>query len=134
MSDYSFISDDFRLIRSKDAGPFMLTIDLFFADSATRERYLASGLFDAAAIGELYGVDAAEVTRYDLADIDAVKISFPRPVASGEWGDTDITGGQQYSLLVDAIAANGRPSGLRRPSVDSAVQSPRILHRGKLSQ
>ncbi len=109
MSDYSFIAEDFRLIRSKDAGPFMLTIDMFFADSATRERYLASGLFDADAIGELYGVDAAQVTRYDLADIDAVKISFPRAVISGDFGDTDITGGQQYALLVDSIAAHGRP-------------------------
>lgn len=107
MSDYSVIAEDFRLIRSKDAGPFMLTIDLFFADSATRERYLASGLLDAGTIGDLYGVDAAQVTRYDLADIDAVKISFPRVVPSGEWGDTDITGGQQYALLVDKIAAAG---------------------------
>jgi Domain of unknown function (DUF4387) len=33
-----------------------------------------------------------------------MKISFPRPVPSGEFGDTDITGGQQYGLLVDMIA------------------------------
>jgi hypothetical protein len=109
MTDYSFIAEDFALIRSKDAGPFMLTIDMFFADSATRERYLASGLLDAQSIGDLYGVDASVVTRYDLPDIDAVKISFPRALPSGEFGDTDITGGQQYALLVDRIAAAGRP-------------------------
>ncbi len=33
-----------------------------------------------------------------------MKISFPRPVASGEFGDTDITGGQQYALVVELIA------------------------------
>jgi hypothetical protein len=107
MTDYSVIADDFRLIRSKDAGPFMLTIDLFFADSDTRQAYLASGVLDADRIADLYGVDAADVTRYDLPDIDAVKISFPRPTPSGEWGDTDITGGQHYSVLVDVFAAMG---------------------------
>ena len=34
-----------------------------------------------------------------------MKISFPRPVVSGEFGDTDITGGQQYALVVDLVAS-----------------------------
>ena len=33
-----------------------------------------------------------------------MKISFPRPIPSGNFGDTDITGGQQYAILVDMIA------------------------------
>jgi hypothetical protein len=45
------------------------------------------------------------VQTYDLADINALKISFPRPVVSGDFGDTDITGGQQYALVIDVIAA-----------------------------
>jgi hypothetical protein len=95
----------FKVIRSKDAGPFMLTIDLFFEGHPAYETFAAAGVFAADRIGQLYGVDPATVDIYNMPDIDAVKISFPRPVPSGDFGDTDITGGQQYALLIDMISA-----------------------------
>ena len=98
------VTDHFTLIRSKDAGPFMLTLDLFFRDEDSRRAFLAADVFSPARIGALYGVDPAAVQTYDLADIGALKISFPRPIASGELGDTDITGGQQYALVVEMLA------------------------------
>ena len=104
MTDLGNATRHFTLIRSKDAGPFMLTLDLFFVDAATRHAFVSAGVFTADRIGDLYGVDPAQVQIFELADIDAMKISFPRPVPSGEFGDTDITGGQQYALLVDMIA------------------------------
>lgn len=105
MTDLTNATRHFSLIRSKDAGPFMLTIDLFFTDAETREGFMSAGVFSAERIGALYGVDPAQVQVFELADIDALKISFPRPIASGEFGDTDITGGQQYAILVEMIAA-----------------------------
>jgi len=102
--DLSNVTRYFNLIRSKDAGPFMLTIDLFFANEDARRAFRDSGVLSAERIGELYRVDPAQVLVFDLDDIGAMKISFPRPVPSGEFGDTDITGGQQYGLLVDMIA------------------------------
>jgi hypothetical protein len=106
MTDTSLrnVTDHFTLIRSKDAGPFMLTLDLFFRDEHSRRAFLAAEVFTAERIGGLYGVDPGRVQIYDLADIGALKISFPRPVASGELGDTDITGGQQYALVVELLA------------------------------
>jgi hypothetical protein len=98
------VSNHFTLIRSKDAGPFVLTLDLFFRDEHSRRAFLAADVFSARRIGALYGVDPGLVQIYDLADIGALKISFPRPVASGELGDTDITGGQQYALVVELVA------------------------------
>jgi hypothetical protein len=94
----------FSLVRSKDAGPFMLTIDFFFVDSDSYRAFMDAEVFSAERIGELYGVDPALVQAYDLPDINALKISFPRPVISGDFCDTDITGGQQYALVVDMIA------------------------------
>jgi hypothetical protein len=105
VTDLANATRHFSLIRSKDAGPFMLTIDLFFVDAETREGFMSAAVFSAERIGALYGVDPAQVQVFELADIDALKISFPRPIASGEFGDTDITGGQQYALLVEMIAA-----------------------------
>ena len=104
MTDLGNATRHFTLIRSKDAGPFMLTLDLFFVDAATRHAFVSAGVFTADRIGDLYGVDPAQVQIFELADIDAMKISFPRLVPSGEFGDTDITGGQQYAVLVDMIA------------------------------
>jgi hypothetical protein len=105
---------NFRLIRSKDAGPFMLTLDLFFADASVHEAFRASGVLDVSIIAQLYGVAADEVDSYDMAEISALKLSFPRAVVSGDFGDTDITGGQQYAVLIEYLAAleygpDGRP-------------------------
>ena len=113
--DLSNVTRYFNLIRSKDAGPFMLTIDLFFSDDHARRAFLESGVLSPERIGELYRVDPAQVQVFDMNDIGAMKISFPRPVPSGEFGDTDITGGQQYGLLVDMIAEldiDGEGAGL----------------------
>ena len=54
---------------------------------------------------QLYDVRVDDVESYDLSDISAMKVSFPRPIPSGDFGDTDITGGQQYAVLVEYLAA-----------------------------
>lgn len=110
------IRRNFRLIRSKDAGPFMLTIDLFFADPSVHQAFVSSGVLDERVIAELYRVRPEQVERYDMPEISAMKISFPRAVVSGEFADTDITGGQQYSVLVEYLASLAYgPAGLPQP-------------------
>ena len=96
----------FRLIRSKDAGPFMLTIDLFCHDADGYRLVLDSGLISPGTFAELYGVPVGDVEIHLGEAIDAIKVSFPRPVASGELADSDITGGQQYGPLVELLAAS----------------------------
>jgi hypothetical protein len=118
----------FRLIRSKDAGPFMLTLDLFFADADVHRAFRACGALEPAVIGQLYRVDPAQVDIYDMDEISAVKISFPRPIASGEFGDTDITGGQQYAVLVEFLASleyglQGPLPGQRLPLRETGTES-----------
>jgi hypothetical protein len=94
----------FRLVRSKDAGPFVLTTDLFCHDDEAYQRAVDAGLLDPAFWAEVYDrpVDAIEVHAVEA--INAIKVSFPRPVASGDLHDTDITGGQQYAVVIDALA------------------------------
>ena len=41
----------FTLVRSKDAGPFMLTIDFFFVDSDSYRAFMDADVFSAARIG-----------------------------------------------------------------------------------
>jgi hypothetical protein len=94
----------FRLIRSKNAGPFMITIDLFFEDHAAYQALRSLEELTAASIAALYGVDVDRVSIHDVPSIDALKISLPRRIAGGTPGDTDVTGGQQYGPLVERLA------------------------------
>ena len=98
------LTDTFRLVRSKDAGPFMLTLDLFCHDATAYRRVLDSGVITPATFAALYGIDASSVEVHLVESINAIKVSFPRPVPSGELADSDITGGQQYGRLIKHLA------------------------------
>ena len=90
-----------RLIRSKNAGPFELTIDIMFEDAATFERVRASGVLGAELIARLYRLDPAAVRFFVVPPALAFKASFARPRAQGDLLDSDGHGGQQYAPLID---------------------------------
>lgn len=101
-----------RLVRSKNAGPFEVTFDILFDDAATWRRVAGSGVLSAERMAELYRVPAADVRVFHYEPGLAIKISFPRPIPSGDPRDRDVTGGQQYAPLVDLeIPDDGGPSG-----------------------
>ena len=87
-----------QVVRSKNAGPFTLTVDLMFAERGDLHRAL-TGL-DPAAIGEMYGVAPATVRIIPFERVLTVKVTMPRPGASsGAPGDTDVYGcGQHFPL------------------------------------
>jgi hypothetical protein len=95
------IKDIVRVCKSKNAGPFELTIDLVFDDRALYDKVLASGVVSPALFARLYGVRAEDVllTPYDAAM--AIKATFPRLVPAGGIGDTDVYGCQQHAPLLD---------------------------------
>ena len=95
------VSDVCRHVRSKNAGPFWITLDLWFRDRATFERCVASPALQADAIGALYGVDPALVKRFPVADLLVLKISYPRRQPQGGAVERDMHGGQQYVRLLD---------------------------------
>ena len=89
------------VLRSKNAGALLCTMDLMFEDTATYERVRDSGVLTPAYIATLYGVSDNEVSiiPYDVAM--AIKITVPRLVPSVSFGDTDIYGAQQHGPLLD---------------------------------
>lgn len=89
------------LIRSKNAGPFQLTIDVLFEDIETYQRVAASGVLSAERVAEIYHLDPKDVRVYEFEPGRAIKVSFPRPIVSGDIFDSDVTGGQQYGPLVN---------------------------------
>ena len=89
-----------KLIRSKNAGPFELTVDIMFKDSLSFKQAVKSGSFTRENIARQYHVPSDSVKLFFLESILAIKISIPRRAPSGDARDTDIYGGQFHSPLV----------------------------------
>lgn len=88
------------LIRSKNAGPFVLTIDVMFADEATYQRVRSSRCLSTARMSEIYRIPEASISRFESDPALAIKVSFPRPWVSGSLTDRDVYGGQLHAPLV----------------------------------
>lgn len=97
------LRDVAAFIRSKNAGPFVLTIDIFFDDDEQCRRVVDSGTLGPPAIAGLYGVPAAEIRVLHVAQARALKISLPRPLPAGDVGERDVAGGQQFAPLLDLM-------------------------------
>ena len=90
------------VLRSKNAGPFELTLDILFKDEKTYLLVKNSGVLDRELVSRLYRVpleDVHPVVFFDPAL--GVKVTLKRPVASGAIGDTDLYGAQQHAPLMD---------------------------------
>ena len=82
-------------IRSKNAGPFWLTIDIF----CDRASYARVAAIPTEAFAARLG--GATLTRFDLPDLHVVKLSLPRPQAQGSVGDRDMHGAGFAAVLAD---------------------------------
>lgn len=89
-----------QLIRSKNAGPWTLTIDVMLPDTATYQHVVASCVVTPEVVGPLLGVAVADMELYNYAPANAIKLSFPRRYPNGHPDDTDVFGGQQFAPLV----------------------------------
>lgn len=95
------ITDIARVVRSKNAGPYELTLDILFEDRAVYEEIRDRRLVTAADVSRLYGVpleDVLGVVYFDAAK--AVKATLLRRIPSGSPGDTDVYGAQQHAPLL----------------------------------
>ncbi len=88
------------LIRSKNAGPFIFTIDIVFPDTETYDLVLGTGALDCDKIAKLYNIPEGKMMRYDLPLANAVKFSYPRECPSGNFLDEDLYGCQQHAPMV----------------------------------
>jgi len=91
------LGDIALILRSKNAGPFMLTLDIVLpspecmhevAEKLCREE-----------IARLYAVEPSEVEVIEYPPANAVKVNVKRRIAAGEPGDTDVYGAQQHLPL-----------------------------------
>ena len=95
------LKDIAKACKSKNAGPFDVTLDIMFDDAVLFERVRATGVINAALIAGLYGVERCDVLFTEYVPALAWKATLPRRIASGAVGDTDIYGAQQHAPLLD---------------------------------
>jgi hypothetical protein len=99
------------VVRSKNAGPFWITLDVFFRNDADFRYVRDAAILTADKIGELYDVDPGMVRCFQLPTINAMKFSMPRPVVAGSFEDRDLHAGQHYVPLALLPIPNRREDG-----------------------
>lgn len=98
------LTDLASVIRSKNSGPYELTLDIIFKDRASYERVKTSGAINPELIARLYRVPVADISGIVAFEpAIAIKITFKRPLVSGDIGDTDVYGAQQHAPLLDLV-------------------------------
>ncbi|MCY4259609.1 MAG: DUF4387 family protein [Rhodobacteraceae bacterium] len=90
---------DIATVRSKNAGPFVLTIDVFCHKAATYtllRHFLTTGT-----VATTLGCDGNAVTKFTLPDLHVIKFSLPRPIIQGCPADRDMHGAQFSNLIAE---------------------------------
>jgi len=86
-------------VRSKNAGPFWLTIDIF-CGSAEVFRRVSQGI-STDRIARLFDAAPDRVKRFDIGALDVVKFSLPRPAVQGTLADRDMHGAAWAALVAE---------------------------------
>jgi hypothetical protein len=92
-------------VRSKNAGPFWVTLELFMRDAAGYSLAADEALVNEQVVGRLYAVDPGDVQIFRIPALNVVKVSFPRRVPQGSTRDRDMHAGQQHIPLAGLTPA-----------------------------
>jgi hypothetical protein len=95
------IKDFASVCRSKNAGPFMVTLDIVFETDDIYDRVAATGVLKPELFARLYDVRPEQVQFTPYRAARAFKATLPRTISSGDIGDTDVYGSQQHAPLLD---------------------------------
>lgn len=122
------IRDLCTVIRSKQAGPYRLTLDIIFKTAEIYQRVKASGTLTRERIADLYYVPEDQITDFVFYDPGwAVKVTMIRPMVAGDPGDGDVYACQQHAPLLglrlalpsERVRAKG--GGAARPAMRAPV-------------
>ena len=90
-----------RVIRSKNSGPYELTLDILFKDREHFELFRRRNIVTKTKVAALYKRPVADILKIVYFEpSNALKITMRRPIPSGDAGETDIYGAQQHAPLL----------------------------------
>ncbi|MGD1823608.1 MAG: DUF4387 domain-containing protein [Pleomorphochaeta sp.] len=99
-----YLKDLAKVLRSKNSGPFQITIDVLFDNYKNYEKVKNTNIFTKSYISKLYNLDEEEII--DIIFFDramGIKITMNRKISSGTCFDRDVYGAQQHAPLLDII-------------------------------
>ena len=93
----STLGEKVSRIRSKNAGPFWITIDIFCGKKEVYKDVCMN--LDNSKIANLLRVKGQDLKRFDIEQLNVIKFSFPRKIPQGHILDRDMHGAQIAVLL-----------------------------------
>jgi len=90
-----------EVVRSKNAGPYRITLDIFFKDLETFKKAMGSGEITPQKVAQLYKISESHVISFvPVEGVFALKVTVLRQVSCGSFEDSDIYGAQQHVPLL----------------------------------
>jgi hypothetical protein len=96
-----------KIIRSKNAGPYEVTLDVMFDDKQVYHQIKSSGILQPELIADMYGLQPKDIIYSGFFDQAlAFKVTIPRlrdgkPKASGGFMESDVHGSQKHIPLMN---------------------------------
>ncbi|MGI6574950.1 MAG: DUF4387 domain-containing protein [bacterium] len=98
------LRDIAKVIRSKNAGPFEMTLDIIFENKKDYEWVKGTGVVTKKLIAQLYGLSEEEILVFVYFDpANAIKATLPRNKPQGSIGETDMHATQQHVPLMEIM-------------------------------
>lgn len=91
------LRDKAEKVRSKNAGPFWLTIDIFCGEKTVFQDVCEK--LSNIDIANVLDVDEADLKRFEISSLNVVKISLPRPQIQGSIRDRDMHGASWSAII-----------------------------------
>lgn len=89
-----------KKLRSKNAGPFWLTIDIFCGTGAAFDTVVKRLASDQ--VAKAFAIPVSDLKRFDIPDLKVIKFSLPRPEIQGARADRDLHGAS-WAMLIGEI-------------------------------
>ena len=101
------------VIRSKNAGPFRVTLDIMFRNTRDYRTVVDKHLLTKKMIAQAYKLREEDVTNFETSDnVSSIKATIRRKTMSGAPGDSDCYGmNQEGPLLQIAFPSEFLESG-----------------------
>ncbi|NQE60603.1 DUF4387 family protein [Caulobacter sp. RHG1] len=95
------LKDVARYVRSKAAGPFWITVDIFFPSREVFDSSKDAPELATTAIERALRLEPGSAKRVDVPDLAVIKYAYPRRHAQGGAFERDMHGGQQFVPLLE---------------------------------
>ncbi len=96
MTQRTELRDVLASIRSKNAGPFAFTVDIFFKEETDWQAVVDQQVLTPDTVSALYSIEAERIRVHNFQPARAIKVAIDREIPAGSPGDRDIFSGQQF--------------------------------------